>query len=69
MDATVKWFQVKSEDTPNKNPWHAFRLEAPGALCGKAAINYGFDAVVDLVPLGGEAHKACLKAMAKAEKT
>jgi len=68
MDVMIKWFQQASDKTPNTNPWHAFRLESPAALCGKINIRYGFDAVADNVPPDAKADKGCLTAITKAEK-
>ena len=59
----VYWFYREADEE-----WHAYHLSSPAALCGKTAIAYNIDKVADAVPEGEEAHKACWKAIAKAEK-
>jgi hypothetical protein len=64
----IRYFQPASDETPNPNPWHAFRDDSAEALCESARISYNRDSVADAIPEGGELHKQCLTAMNKEDK-
>lgn len=61
MPATQRFFKKDTE-----RHWHAFRDDAPDALCGVVRIAYNRDDVADALPAEAKLHGKCAEALKKA---